>query len=166
MRHRMPVVGHRELDERRRHRREVVVALHVEIPHPVRQWTGLRPRTVGEERARGTRPSGTVRLGLNGSAQPLQERSDFPVQLMVLHTVLSSVPRTILVSRAVDFSNCALLLIQPLNRIAGTNAGKTMEGKTIVRRDAGLLQIVNLSILVAWLNPAQRKAVVRIPPSS
>lgn len=37
MRHRMPVVGHRELDERRRHRREVVVALHVEIPHPVWQ---------------------------------------------------------------------------------------------------------------------------------
>ena len=68
----------------------MVVALNVEIPHPLRQRAGLRPRTVSEERARRTRPGSATRLGLNGSPQPLQERPDFPVQLMVLHVVFLS----------------------------------------------------------------------------
>lgn len=125
----MPVVGNGEADKRRGHWRKVVLALHVQVSHPVRQRANLRSWPGREEGALRARAGAAPGLSLNGRPQPLQERPDFPIQLVVLHTVLSFSSETVLVARAVLFSNCALLLSQPLNRIAGTNAGKTMGGK-------------------------------------
>ena len=89
LRHAVAIVRHSELHERHRHRREVVIALLIQPAHPAGHRPGLRTRTMGEERARRPRPGGAARLSLNGSAQALQERPDFPVQLMVLHDVSS-----------------------------------------------------------------------------